>query len=99
MASSARDAVCIRFRDHRHGGKAEAGMAPSNLFINGRYILQPEIFAILETQERGAGNEIQLTDAMLGLAKEQEFSGYRLGGTFDCGSKEGFIQANVAFAL
>ncbi|WP_182085342.1 UTP--glucose-1-phosphate uridylyltransferase GalU [Aureimonas sp. ME7] len=74
--------------------------APSNFFISGRYILQPEIFDILSTQEKGAGNEIQLTDGMLKLAKNQDFYGYHFTGrTFDCGSKEGFIQANVAFAL
>ena len=76
------------------------GTAPSNLYINGRYILQPEIFGILENQERGAGNEIQLTDAMLKLDEQQPFYGYHIRGrTFDCGSPEGFIEANVAFAL
>lgn len=80
--------------------KPAKGTAPSNFFINGRYILQPEIFAILESQERGAGNEIQLTDAMLKLAKSQAFTAYQYRGeTFDCGTKEGFILANVAFAL
>ncbi|MCY0096560.1 UTP--glucose-1-phosphate uridylyltransferase GalU [Hoeflea ulvae] len=80
--------------------KPAAGTAPSNFFINGRYILQPEIFDILSRQERGAGNEIQVTDAMLKLADEQSFSAYPFGGeTYDCGSKEGFILANVAFAL
>ena len=80
--------------------KPPKGTAPSNLFINGRYILQPEIFAILETQEPGAGGEIQLTDAMLKLADTQAFHGYRFDGhTFDCGSKEGFVKANVAYAL
>jgi len=74
--------------------------APSNLMINGRYILQPEIFDLLSTQEKGAGGEIQITDAMLRLAREQSFFGYTFQGrTFDCGSKEGFIAANVAFAL
>jgi len=74
--------------------------APSNLFINGRYILQPEIFGLLENQETGAGGEIQITDAMLRLADEQKFYGYKFeGSTFDCGSKEGFIAANVSFAL
>ncbi len=74
--------------------------APSNYFLNGRYILQPEIFKLLETQDRGAGGEIQLTDSMLKLADRQAFAGYRFrGNTFDCGSKEGFIKANVAFAL
>ena len=80
--------------------KPAKGTAPSNFFINGRYILQPEIFEILSTQERGAGNEIQLTDAMLKLAATQEFAGYHFKGeTFDCGAKDGFILANVAFAL
>jgi UTP--glucose-1-phosphate uridylyltransferase len=80
--------------------KPKAGTAPSNLYINGRYILQPEIFKVLEGQERGAGNEIQLTDAMLKLEREQPFFGYHYRGrTFDCGSPEGFIEANVAFAL
>ena len=80
--------------------KPAKGTAPSNFFINGRYILQPEIFRILESQERGAGNEIQLTDGMLKLAKMQDFAGYHFRGqTFDCGAKDGFILANVAFAL
>ena len=80
--------------------KPKRGTAPSNLYINGRYILQPEIFGILETQERGAGNEIQLTDGMLKLARSQKFHGFHYRGrTFDCGSPEGFVEANVAFAL
>jgi UTP--glucose-1-phosphate uridylyltransferase len=80
--------------------KPPQGTAPSNLFINGRYILQPEIFSILGKQEAGAGGEIQLTDAMLKLAGVQPFYGYEFRGrTFDCGSKEGFIRANVAYAM
>lgn len=80
--------------------KPERGTAPSNLFINGRYILQPEIFDILEGQESGAGGEIQVTDAMLKLAENQPFFGQVFTGrTFDCGSKEGFILANLAYAL
>ena len=80
--------------------KPAKGTAPSNFYINGRYILQPEIFGILETQERGAGNEIQLTDGMLALARNQEFAAYHFRGeTFDCGAKDGFILANLAFAL
>ena len=80
--------------------KPKKGTAPSNLYINGRYILQPEIFGVLANQERGAGNEIQLTDAMLKLKNEQSFYGYHYQGqTFDCGSPEGFVEANVAFAL
>jgi UTP--glucose-1-phosphate uridylyltransferase len=80
--------------------KPAPGTQPSNFFINGRYILQPEIFKILETQERGAGNEIQLTDAMLKLMESQDFTAYHYKGmTFDTGAKDGFIMANVAFAL
>ncbi len=74
--------------------------APSNLYINGRYILQPEIFGFLARQKRGAGNEIQLTDAMIALMAEQPFTSCRFHGrTFDCGSKLGFLQANVALAM
>lgn len=80
--------------------KPAKGTAPSNLYINGRYILQPAIFDLLGQHERGAGNEIQLTDAMLKLEKQQPFHGYHYRGrTFDCGSPEGFVEANVAFAL
>jgi UTP--glucose-1-phosphate uridylyltransferase len=80
--------------------KPAKGTAPSNLYINGRYILQPEIFGLLENQERGAGNEIQLTDAMLRLGELQKLYGYPFEGrTFDCGSPEGFVSANVAFAM
>ncbi len=74
--------------------------APSNLIITGRYILQPEIFALLETQQGGAGGEIQLTDAMIRLAKTQPFYGLKFEGrSFDCGSKVGFLTANIAYAL
>jgi UTP--glucose-1-phosphate uridylyltransferase len=80
--------------------KPPRGTAPSNLIITGRYILQPEIFDILSTQERGSGGEIQLTDAMIGLSKDQPFYGIKFEGrTFDCGSKVGFLAANVAYAL
>ncbi|WP_336278901.1 UTP--glucose-1-phosphate uridylyltransferase [Bartonella sp. CB175] len=76
------------------------GTAPSNLYINGRYILQPEIFNILSNQDRGTGREIQLTDAMVRLSNEQDFFGFQPEGrTFDCGSKTGFIEANIAFSL
>ena len=74
--------------------------APSNLIITGRYILQPEIFGLLEKQEGGAGGEIQITDAMIKLAKTQPFYGLKFEGrSFDCGSKIGFLAANVAYAL
>ena len=74
--------------------------APSNLTITGRYILQPEILDILASQERGAGGEIQLTDAMIALAAKQPFYGLKFEGkSYDCGSKVGFLAANVAYAL
>jgi UTP--glucose-1-phosphate uridylyltransferase len=74
--------------------------APSNLTITGRYVLQPEIFDILGSQKRGAGGEIQLTDAMIELASRQPFYGLQFeGASFDCGSKIGFLSANVAYAL
>jgi UTP--glucose-1-phosphate uridylyltransferase len=88
------------FKIDRMVEKPAPGTAPSNFFINGRYILQPEIFPILATQERGAGNEIQLTDGMLKLLQSQDFAAYHFRGqTYDCGAKDGFILANVAFAL
>ena len=78
-------------------GKAEA---PSNLAITGRYILQPQIFELLGQQAAGTGGEIQLTDAMLALARTQPFYGLQFEGrSFDCGSKIGFLTANVAYAL
>ena len=74
--------------------------APSNLILTGRYILQPEIIELLEKQERGAGGEIQLTDAMIALARTQPFYGLKFDGrSFDCGSKIGFLAANVSYAL
>jgi len=82
--------------------KPPRGTAPSNLHISGRYILQPEIFDLLERQERGAGGEIQLTDAMIRLAAQpdQPFYAVRFDGKiYDCGSKLGFLVANVAYAL
>ncbi len=80
--------------------KPPKGTAPSNYIISGRYILQPEIFDLLSTQERGAGNEIQLTDSMIRLMKDQQFFGMKYEGkTYDTGSKIGFLMANVAYAL
>ena len=82
--------------------KPRPGTALSNLHITGRYILQPEIFDLLEKQKPGAGNEIQLTDAMLGLLErdDQKFHAVRFGGQlYDCGSKLGFLMANVAYGL
>ena len=80
--------------------KPKPADAPSNLIITGRYILQPEIFDLLETQQKGAGGEIQLTDALLRLLEKQPGYGFQFDGrTFDCGSKLGFLSANVAYAL
>ncbi len=80
--------------------KPPKGTAPSNLYIMGRYILQPEVFRHLSRMEKGAGGEIQITDAMAHLLTEQPFTAVRhLGRTFDCGSKIGFLAANVALAL
>jgi UTP--glucose-1-phosphate uridylyltransferase len=80
--------------------KPKPADAPSNLFISGRYILQPEIFALLSEQTKGAGGEIQVTDAMQILMRSQRFTGVKYHGrVFDCGSKIGFLSANVAFAL
>ncbi len=80
--------------------KPAKGTAPSNLSVIGRYILQPEVMRLLEKQEKGAGGEIQLTDAMIGLAKSQKFYGVEFEGErHDCGSKPGFLRANIAYGL
>jgi UTP--glucose-1-phosphate uridylyltransferase len=80
--------------------KPPQGTAPSNFSITGRYILQPEIFKILERHERGAGGEIQLTDAMIGLAERQNFYAVEFEGErHDCGSKPGFLRANIAYGM
>lgn len=98
--------VALEDRDGRIGRmtgmveKPPAGTAPSNLIISGRYILQPEIFPLLERQGKGAGGEIQLTDAMIELMKSQDFHALEYEGTtYDCGDKVGLLRANVAFAL
>ena len=68
--------------------------------IFGRYILQPEIFAYLDKHEKGAGGEIQLTDAMAKLIADQKFYGYLFKGErLDCGSELGFVKAQIAFAM
>lgn len=80
--------------------KPAQGTAPSNLAVLGRYILQPEIFDILSERERGAGGEIQLTDAMAKLMQSQTFHALDYEGqSFDCGDRLGWLRANVAFAL
>ena len=80
--------------------KPKPAEAPSNLIITGRYILQPEIFDLLAHQQTGAGGEIQVTDAILRLLETQPGYAFQFEGrTFDCGSKLGFLSANVAYAL
>jgi UTP--glucose-1-phosphate uridylyltransferase len=80
--------------------KPAPGTEPSNLFISGRYILQPEIFALLGDHQTGAGGEIQLTDAMVRLMGSQTFHALEYDGvTYDCGDKLGLLRANIAFAL
>ncbi len=79
--------------------KPSIDAAPSNLIISGRYILQPEVMRVLEDQEKGAGGEIQLTDAMARMIGDQPFHAVTFDGRrFDCGSKIGFAQANFALA-
>jgi UTP--glucose-1-phosphate uridylyltransferase len=81
--------------------KPPAGTEPSNLFISGRYLLSPEVFDVLSRQERGAGGEIQLTDAMLTmLSNGSLFHALEYEGTtYDCGDKLGWLRANIAMAL
>jgi UTP--glucose-1-phosphate uridylyltransferase len=80
--------------------KPPPGTEPSNLFISGRYILQPDIFEVLASQDAGAGGEIQLTDAMVRLMQRQDFHALTYDGTtYDCGDKIGLLRANIAFAL
>jgi len=98
--------VALSGRDGRVGKmtgmveKPPPGTEPSNLFISGRYILQPEIFEALGAHEKGAGGEIQLTDAMVKLMGAQDFHALEYDGiTYDCGDKLGLLRANIAFAL
>jgi UTP--glucose-1-phosphate uridylyltransferase len=80
--------------------KPDPAKAPSRLAVVGRYILQPEIFDELERHERGAGDEIQLTDAMARLIGRVPFHGFRFNGQrYDCGDKVGFLEANIAVGL
>lgn len=80
--------------------KPARGTSPSNLAVIGRYILQPEVMRVLETQQKGAGGEIQLTDAMARMIGTQAFHGLTFDGVrHDCGDKAGYVQANLAVAL
>ncbi len=80
--------------------KPPVDKAPSNKIISGRYILQPEVMRTLESQGKGAGDEIQLTDAMARMIGTQPFHAVTFDGRrFDCGSKTGFVEATLALAL
>ena len=80
--------------------KPNPKVAPSNLSIIGRYILQPDVFRKLDNQEKGAGNEVQLTDAIAETLNEIAFHGFKFAGKrFDCGSRLGYLEANLAYAL
>lgn len=80
--------------------KPRPANAPSNIAVIGRYILDPRVFALLDRKERGAGGEIQLTDALADMIGAVPFNGFRFDGKrFDCGDKVGFLEANVAFGL
>ena len=80
--------------------KPKVAEAPSNLIISGRYILQPEVMRVLENQGKGAGGEIQLTDAMAQMIGQQPFHAVTFAGRrYDCGSKTGFVEATLALAL
>ncbi|MEE8203275.1 MAG: UTP--glucose-1-phosphate uridylyltransferase, partial [Alphaproteobacteria bacterium] len=80
--------------------KPEPADAPSTLSIIGRYVLMPQVFEHLERHQRGAGGEIQLTDALAAMIGSAPFHGLRFEGErFDCGSRVGFLRANIAFAL
>ena len=93
-----RDGPLIKMKGMVEKPKREE--APSNLFISGRYILQPEIFPLLASQAPGAGGEIQLTDAMARLMATQSFHALEYDGrTYECGDKIGYLRANAAFAL
>jgi UTP--glucose-1-phosphate uridylyltransferase len=80
--------------------KPKVADAPSNLIVSGRYILQPEVMRVLEAQEKGAGGEIQLTDAMARMIGTQPFNAVTFDGRrFDCGAHLGYVEANIAVAL
>ncbi|MDQ3006699.1 MAG: UTP--glucose-1-phosphate uridylyltransferase, partial [Chloroflexota bacterium] len=80
--------------------KPAPDVAPSRLGVAGRYVLTPRVFAEIAGQRRGVGGEIQLTDGIAGLLRHEKVFAYRYAGRrYDCGSKEGFLQANVELAL
>ena len=80
--------------------KPDAAQAPSNLAVIGRYILSPRIFDLLETTRQGVGGEIQLTDAIAQLLKEEAVTAFSFEGhRYDCGTKLGFLEATISYAL
>jgi UTP--glucose-1-phosphate uridylyltransferase len=98
ITPESRDGRLIKMKGMVEKPKREE--APSNLFISGRYILQPEIFDLLASQGPGAGNEIQLTDSMVRLMQTQAFHALEYDGvTYDCGDKVGYMRATAAYAL
>jgi len=98
ITPESRDGRLIKMKGMVEKPKREE--APSNLFISGRYILQPEIFALLASQGPGAGNEIQLTDSMARLMGIQQFHALEYDGvTYDCGDKIGYLRATAGYAL
>lgn len=98
VAPGARDGAVTEVKGLVEKPKVED--APSNLIVSGRYILQPQVMRVLETQEKGAGGEIQLTDAMAQMIGSQPFHAVTFDGKrYDCGSKVGYIEANLAVAL
>lgn len=98
IAPGARDGALTEVRGLVEKPRREE--APSNLIISGRYILQPDVMRILDKQEKGAGGEIQLTDAMQQMIGEQPFNAVTFAGRrFDCGSKVGFVEATMSLAL
>jgi len=98
IAPESRDGRIIKMKGMVE--KPKRAEAPSNLFISGRYILQPEIFPLLASQAAGAGGEIQLTDAMVRLMETQPFHALEYDGvTYDCGDKIGYLRAFAAYAL
>ncbi len=98
ITPESRDGRLIKMKGMVEKPKREE--APSNLFISGRYILQPEIFDLLASQGPGAGNEIQLTDSMARLMSSQAFHALEYDGvTYDCGDKIGYLRATAGYAL
>lgn len=98
IAPGARDGALTEVRGLVE--KPSVADAPSNLIVSGRYILQPQVMHVLEHQGKGAGGEIQLTDAMAQMIGDQPFHAVTFAGRrFDCGSKLGYVEANLAVAL